>query len=122
MSQTKSLFLCKLTFSIKSSINKNVICDIECNEFDNVDFCNITRLGVRPLEDNFLLNASYIHATIWRYFALADNFVDVVSFRDADSYILQREVDSVNTWLKSDKIVHLMRGFINYLNLFYTLF
>ena len=87
-----------------------MICPIECNEFANVDFCDVSRLTLRPLEDSLLLNASYVQAAIWRYFALADEFVDLISFRDADSYILQREVDAVNAWLKSDKQVHFMRG------------
>lgn len=89
-----------------------MICEIECNEFANVDFCDVTRLSVRPLDDSLLLNASYVQAAIWRYFALADEFVDLISFRDADSYILQREVDAVNAWLKSNKEVHLMRGYL----------
>lgn len=36
--------------------------------------------------------------------------VDVFSSRDTDSYILQRELDSVNVWLSSDKPGHIMRG------------
>lgn len=59
------------------------------------------------------MNASFIHPTIWRYLTLGDEFVDVVSFRDSDSFIFQREVDSVNVWLKSnDKIAHIMRGYL----------
>jgi len=62
------------------------------------------------MEDKVFFNASNVHALIWRYFPLADDFVDVVSFRDTDSFILQREVDSTNVWLNSDKMAHIMRG------------
>ena len=92
------------------SINKSIICDLECNEVGNVDFCDVTSLQVDLIDDSRFLNASHVHASIWRNLALADDFIDVVSFRDSDSYILQREVDSVNDWLKSDKTAHIMRG------------
>ena len=77
-----------------------------------MDFCDITRLQISPLDDKHFMNASYVHAAIWRYFALGDRFVDVVSFRDTDSFILPREVDSVNVWLNStSKVAHIMRGY-----------
>ena len=92
------------------SINKSVICDLECNGIGNVDFCDVTRLQVNALEDKFFLDASFVHGLMWRYFPLGDEFVDVVSFRDADSYILERELDAVRAWLSSDKSAHIMRG------------
>lgn len=87
-----------------------MICELECNEHANVDFCDITKLHVNLGDDKNFINASQVHALIWRYFPLSDEFVDVASFRDSDSFVLEREVDSVNVWLKSDKLAHIMRG------------
>jgi len=33
--------------------------------------------------------------------------------RDSDSLIIQREVDSVNVWLQSSEVGHIMRGIVN---------
>jgi hypothetical protein len=121
-----------------NSINRTIKCEIEClkndennnnnNEtyFDNVDFCNIeTDLKLNPkiLKNNqhqneqtsftfayTQLNLSYVHAMMWRFLPIGDSFVNVFSSRDTDSFILQREVDSVNIWLDSNKIGHIMRG------------
>ena len=46
----------------------------------------------------------------WRWLPIGDSFVDIFSSRDSDSYFLQREVDSVNVWLSSNKPGHIMRG------------
>lgn len=79
---------------------------------DNVDFCNVKY--VPSFNSNFKAenswDASYIHASMWRFLALGDAFVDIFMSRDSDSNILQREVDSVNVWLKSSKVGHMMRG------------
>ena len=111
------------------SINKTIKCQMECLRdesnlfYDNVDFCNIeTDIRTRPKilseflnETNIIVsfsqhNLSYIHAMMWRFLPIGDNFVEVFSSRDTDSYLLQREVDSVNVWLDSNKIGHVMRG------------
>ena len=47
----------------------------------------------------------------WRWFPIGDIFVQVFSSRDSDSKIIQRELDSVDVWLKSNKSGHIMRGF-----------
>ncbi len=47
---------------------------------------------------------------MWRWFPIGDRFVDLWLSRDSDSMIYQREVDAVDAWLKSDKLVHIMRG------------
>ena len=44
----------------------------------------------------------------WRFLPLYDDY-DVLLSRDCDSRISQREVDSVNEWLNSDKDFHIMR-------------
>jgi len=103
-----------------NSIKKSIICEIECaieknRPLDIADFCNIendTRLAPINLNDlnKKLSNFSYIHAMKWRWLPLGDSFVEAVSSRDTDSFLLQREVDSVSVWTKSNKVGHIMRG------------
>lgn len=102
------------------SIDKSIICEIECQKnekeayYDNVDFCDINNIELKvnysKLVGDLTLNGSYIHAAIWRWFPIGDSFVEVFSSRDTDSFLIQREIDSVNVWLKSDKVGHIMRG------------
>ena len=47
---------------------------------------------------------------MWRWLPIGDSFVDVFNSRETDSFILQRELDSVQYWLKSNKTDHIMRG------------
>jgi hypothetical protein len=102
------------------TIDKSIICEIECQTdedgsyIDNADFCDINNIELKLnysklLSSNLIFNGSYIHAAIWRWLPIGDSFVDVFSSRDTDSYLLQREVDSVNVWLNSDKKGHIMR-------------
>ena len=99
------------------SIDQSIICEIECARksdepnaelIDNVDFCNVNRLRLK-LNEDVEVNANYTHKMKWRWFPIGDSFVDIFSSRDSDSFILQREVDSVNVWLNSDKVGHIMR-------------
>jgi hypothetical protein len=99
-----------------SSIDKSIICEIECQKdpktgqlLDNADFCDINNLHLESTSQKKTLDAFYIHAMAWRWFPIGDSFVDIFSSRDTDSYILEREVDSVNVWLKSTQIAHIMR-------------
>ena len=118
-----------------NSINEKTKCEIEClrndeshgseTYYDNIDFCNIeTDLKQNPtilksnqqndqtsLSISFTqFNLSYVHAMMWRFLPIGDSFVDVFSSRDTDSFLLQREVDSVNVWLNSNNKGHIMRG------------
>ncbi len=111
-----------------NSIDPDIQCKLECLKdetgvlTDNVDFCNIEKVPGRQNKafpskrwlDNeteiFTWNATYMHAMKWRWFPINDQFVDVFMSRDSDSNILQREVDSVNEWLASGKVGHIMRG------------
>jgi hypothetical protein len=97
-----------------NSIDKRVKCETEClkdeqNEYlDNVDFCDVNAL---PVGLNGTWNAgSFMHGMTWRWLPIGDGFVDYFASRDTDSWISQREVDSVKVWLKSNTIFHLMRG------------
>ena len=98
------------------TILKSTICDIECLKdednklIDNTDFCDINNLPLSLTDHDKTWSASYLHKAIWRWLPIGDSFVDIFSSRDTDSLIHQREIDSVNVWLKSNKIGHIMRG------------
>lgn len=100
-----------------SSINRSIICDIECqtdeeNEgrlIDNADFCDLSEFKVNDSKGLELTPVNYVLPRMWRFFAIGDSFIDTMMSRDTDSYILQREVDAVNVWLNSDKKFHVMR-------------
>ncbi len=102
-------------------------CKLEClvnhldgSLIDNVDFCNVgsipDEVGLKRLNLSRSvadLNASgMIDGMMWRWFPIGDRLVDVFMSRDADSLIIQREVDSVNVWLESSRTGHIMRGFV----------
>ena len=56
-------------------------------------------------------NNNYIKkAMTWRYLSLGDSFVDFMASRDIDSSLIEREIDSVNVWLNSNTLFHVMRG------------
>ena len=46
---------------------------------------------------------------MWRFEAIDDPAVEIMMSRDTDTRIWEREVISVNEWLKSDKLFHIMR-------------
>ena len=48
---------------------------------------------------------------MWRFLPCFENKddIEVVLFRDNDSVFTKREANAVNTWLKSDKIFHIMK-------------
>jgi hypothetical protein len=93
-----------------NSIDESIICQLECLDTDNIDFCNINELVLNLNTQRMqTLDAYYVHSMKWRWFPIGDDFVDVFASRDSDSVILQREVDSVNEWMKSHKICHIMR-------------
>lgn len=47
----------------------------------------------------------------YRWIPMGDSFIDFVASRDTDAWISQREIDSVNVWLNSNTLFHVMRGF-----------
>lgn len=95
------------------SVNKTIICEKQCmrdtngNFFDNIDFCDITKMPVSLFNK---WNANYVHPELWNWFALGDDFVDRVAIRNRNSCLIKREVGAVNEWIKSRRIFHLMRG------------
>jgi hypothetical protein len=102
-----------------SSITTNTICKYAClkdeqtNEYlDIVDFCNVTHI-----EHNFekFSNFSYVHGMKWRFLPIGDIFVTHFMSRDTDSLIIDRELDSVNVWMNSNTLLHVMRGISQHL-------
>jgi len=83
------------------------VCHFEC-EHDNIDFCDVSQLPM-GLKMDQSWSASHIHAMMWRFLPIGDSYVDYFMSRDVDSCLLQREIDAVNEWLKSDKLFHIMR-------------
>lgn len=47
----------------------------------------------------------------WRWLPIGDSFVDFMASRDTDTWLIQRELDSVNVWMNSSTVFHIMRGF-----------
>ena len=97
------------------SINKSLICDIECMKdefdryYDNVDFCY--SYYIPNGFDRNVLNASYLHSMKWRWLPLGDPFVNMFLSRDTDSWLTRREYDSVREWLlNTQALFHIMRG------------
>ena len=98
-----------------NSINPDLKCKLECLKddkgqlIDNIDFCNVNKL---PMTGSLYKtwDAKAIHAMEWRWFPIGDTFVNSFMSRDTDSTLIQREIDSVNVWLASNKSAHIMRG------------
>jgi hypothetical protein len=76
-------------------LTMNDILSIE-KRYKNVDFCDVFNI---PLLGNL---SSYMFGRLHR-------FVDIYMSRDIDSPILTREVVSVNEWILSNKLFHIMR-------------
>ncbi|CAF1206567.1 unnamed protein product [Rotaria magnacalcarata] len=84
------------------NITNDEIYKIE-NYYKNVDFCSVYNIDI-------LSNITYyMPGRFHRFIPIADRFVDIYMSRDIDSPIFKREVLSVNQWLLSDKIYHIMR-------------
>lgn len=97
-----------------SSINQTLRCYLECKYSDIVDFCNINQYSSNLTQlisaDNRFIDLEYMHKMMWRFLPFGDSFVDLFLCRDSDSYVTDREVDSVKEWLASNNIGHIMRG------------
>ncbi|CAG0920569.1 unnamed protein product [Notodromas monacha] len=83
---------------------RSVMCKASC-EFANIDFCYVKSLQA-PLDS---YASPSVHPMIWRFLPMADPRTDIFLSRDLDSDITQRELDAVNDWLSSGKILHSMR-------------
>lgn len=98
-------------------MDKNFRCRIECQYSDVVDFCNVNHFpmslrGILQDEDPSVhfTDLSYMFRATWKILPIGDTYVDVFMSRNVESLIFQREIDSVNVWLNSNKYGHIMRG------------
>lgn len=107
------------------SVPNDIRCRFECQYGGFIDFCNIdqftTDLNLDKETGNRSIDISYMDKSMWRYLAIGDSFVDVFMSRDIKSIFIDREIDSVNVWLKSNTIGHIMRGLLEVLYLYYSL-
>lgn len=55
------------------------------------------------------MSESKIPGMYWRFLAIEDPTVDLFIVRDVDSRISEREELAVNDWIKSDKVMHVLR-------------
>ena len=55
------------------------------------------------------MNESKIPGMYWRFLAIEDPTVDLFIVRDVDSIISEREELAVDDWIKSDKVMHVLR-------------
>jgi hypothetical protein len=107
-------WLLRITYD--RSIDKSIICELECAKtengqfYDNVDLCDADNIPKSAFNNSDVWSAFYMHPTMYRWLAIGDSFVEVFASRDSDGIILQREVDAVAEWFKSGKYAHLMRG------------
>ena len=47
--------------------------------------------------------------TLWRFYTVSEQDVDIMISRDVDCRLSQREADAVNEWLDSGEVLHIMR-------------
>lgn len=102
------------------TVNETLRCYLECKYREIVDFCDVNhfstsvvdQLGVKEKNNNTVVydDLSYMHKMMWRFIPIGDTFLDVFMSRDTDSFIIDREIDSVKEWLDSNNIAHIMRG------------
>jgi hypothetical protein len=96
-----------------NSLSQEKICKYTCLSdtsgvlIDNIDFCDVSRI-----DSNLETTTSFfhVHAMMWRFLPIGDSFVNRFMSRDTDSWITERERDSVAVWLNSKTILHAMRG------------
>ncbi|XP_066974097.1 uncharacterized protein [Macrobrachium rosenbergii] len=82
---------------------RNWLCDLSCI-YPQLDLCHVENLPVFG-------NITYAFGRVWRFAPMGDALVDRYMVRDADSPILQREVDAVEDWIKDGTCFHAMRDY-----------
>lgn len=97
------------------------LCNVYC-QFNNIDLCSMPSLIERvritnntttpATMDPGLLQGS--QPKMWRFLVALDPNVDLFVSRDLDSMLLQREVDAVAEWLRSNYNFHSMRDHPNH--------
>ncbi|XP_069952086.1 uncharacterized protein [Cherax quadricarinatus] len=91
----------RLHLDLKQEQQREWACRLACN-YDHLDLCDSTNItGVGDVRGST--------PTTWRFCVVGDPLVNRYIVRDADSPILQREVDAVQQWITSGKCFHVMR-------------
>jgi len=76
----------------------------------DVDINWIIRLKKHKNVEIFIVNdETNENGMFWKFFAMADDIVDVMISRDCDSRLCMREKNAVDEWLLSDKGFHIIR-------------
>ncbi|XP_046450976.1 uncharacterized protein LOC124199264 isoform X2 [Daphnia pulex] len=91
------------------------LCELHC-QFNHLDLCSVTDIignipALTPIDPALLRG---LNGRMFRFLVMLDPNVDVFISRDTDSVILQREVDAVDEWLRSNYTFHLMRDHKNH--------
>ena len=73
----------------------------------NLDFYDVRNIS-------YLGDMSLINGMVWRYFPLGDLSIDIVCARDLDSPLMPREEHAVREWLKTHKLMHVMRDSVHH--------
>lgn len=101
-----------------NSINSSIICELEClrdyetNEYlNNIHFCNVNKIPEGSKKE--IWNAEYINKMLWKWLPIGDNFVDFFITHSIDSSIGEREAVAVENWIKSKKLLLLVRDNYN---------
>lgn len=70
----------------------------------------VSSLAAESNTEVFVMNgiANYT-ASFWRFYAMADPFIDIMISRDTDSRLSYREKHAVDEWLQSGLPLHIMR-------------
>jgi hypothetical protein len=76
---------------------------------DSLDLSKLERLFRYDKFETKLITNKSLNAMQWRFLPNDDETVDLFISRDSDSRITEREVVSVNEWINSEKILHIMR-------------
>ncbi len=99
--------------------DQHQLCDVYC-QFKLVDVCSWQHLVDLSVNDTLFKSdvssalLGCLNAKMYRFLAMLDPDIHIFISRDADSLILQREVDAVEEWLHSNYTFHIMRDHINH--------
>ena len=72
-------------------------------------FSNVNLIDMENGYTYEFISCQHSSKVFWRFLAYDDKNVDVVIFRDCDSYLTKREADAVEQWLSTNRPIHLMR-------------
>merc|ERR1712223_841951 len=95
-------YIIRLYYNDQTMTDKNVLCDIYCQE-SSVDLCNVKTIDVYP-------TLKYSVGQVWRFAPMVDPLVSEFHSRDLDSIVSHREFAAVNEWKNiANRTFHIMR-------------